>query len=446
MEIQSSENQSYALFVCVPFIGHLNPLLRQAEELAQRGWRVSIASFEPIGDYIKKNFPAVHFISVGEPLATLEEAEAFLARVSEEKSWLKSTLLLLGPLEDFWSIMFDSLLNEVRRDRPDVMVIDFVSTAGLDVAEIENIPYVINNPDLLTVLPATLLPFTASAPQLFSGHSVHKMGPLQKISAYIIRALGIAIAQLTINRRTNKMRSTRGLSPVDHLRRLKGRTILVNCVFGLEYERPIPSWIHMTGPIFTKAMLDLPEDWNSWLNNGLPVVYVNLGTLASPSTEQLQRMSSAFNSDRFRVLWVMRKSISARLPEDLPANVRIENWVPSPTAILSHSNVFAFVSHCGVNSVHESIEAGTPIIAIPMFAAQYDMGMRVKDASVGLLLDKTSFTPKELHNAIVELLQNQQFRKNISAIKKRFREAGGVQRAADLITVEARLSERSATT
>ncbi len=445
MEIQSLPNRPYALFTSIPFIGHLNPLLRQADELVRRGWRVSVAAFEPVSGYVKKNFPDITFISFGEPPATADEAEAFLTRVCEERSWLKSTMMLLEPLQSFWSPMFDALLSEVRRDRPDVMVIDFASSAGLDAAELEKIPFVINNADLLTVLPAVLLPFTAKAPQLFSGHSIHRMGPLQKVSAFVGRALGIGIAQLTINRRTNKMRSTRGLSPVDHLRRLKGRTILVNSAFGLEYKRPIPSWIHMTGPMLTEAMLDLPENWNTWLNDGLPVVYVNLGTLSSPSVEQLQRMCTAFNTDRFKVLWVMRQSVRLRLPNVLPPNVRIENWVPSPMGILRHPNVTAFVSHCGVNSVYESIEAGTPIIALPMFAAQYDMGMRVKDAGLGLLLNKALFTPKELQSAILEIIQNQRFSANISTVKQSFREAGGVQRAADLITHEAKLCRPLAT-
>jgi UDP:flavonoid glycosyltransferase YjiC (YdhE family) len=36
--------QKYALFVSVPLVGHMNPLLRQAEELARRGYDVALAS------------------------------------------------------------------------------------------------------------------------------------------------------------------------------------------------------------------------------------------------------------------------------------------------------------------------------------------------------------------------------------------------------------------
>jgi hypothetical protein len=35
---------SYALFTAIPFVGHLNPLIRQAEQLQRRGWRVGIAA------------------------------------------------------------------------------------------------------------------------------------------------------------------------------------------------------------------------------------------------------------------------------------------------------------------------------------------------------------------------------------------------------------------
>jgi UDP:flavonoid glycosyltransferase YjiC (YdhE family) len=33
----------YALFTAIPFIGHVNPLLRLAEALRRRGWRVAVA-------------------------------------------------------------------------------------------------------------------------------------------------------------------------------------------------------------------------------------------------------------------------------------------------------------------------------------------------------------------------------------------------------------------
>jgi UDP:flavonoid glycosyltransferase YjiC (YdhE family) len=92
-----------------------------------------------------------------------------------------------------------------------------------------------------------------------------------------------------------------------------------------------------------------------------------------------------------------------------------------------------FVSHCGINSVHESLHAGTPIVGIPMFADQRDMAIRVQDAGAGLFLNKTCFTSEDLKSAITKVMNNGSFRKNIPALQSSFKLAGGVKRAADLI-------------
>jgi len=76
--------------------------------------------------------------------------------------------------------------------------------------------------------------------------------------------------------------------------------------------------------------------------------------------------------------------------------MRILDWVSSPRAVLAHPNVRAFVSHCGINSVHESLAAGTPIVGIPMLADQRDMAARVADAGVGVWMDKSRFRGSEL--------------------------------------------------
>ena len=119
--------------------------------------------------------------------------------------------------------------------------------------------------------------------------------------------------------------------------------------------------------------------------------------------------------------------------QKIPDNVRIESWVPSVSAVLSHDNVRVFISHCGVNSVYESIAAGTPVVGIPMMAGQREMAVRVQDAGVGVALNKSTFTPEELRRAVVRVLEDNSFRRPIPALQSLFKLAGGAERAADLI-------------
>ena len=54
-----------------------------------------------------------------------------------------------------------------------------------------------------------------------------------------------------------------------------------------------------------------------------------------------------------------------------------------------------------------------PVICLPFFADQYDVAARVVDSGAGLQLDKTTFTPEDVkeavrvHQVCVHVLQNE---------------------------------------
>jgi zeaxanthin glucosyltransferase len=108
--------------------------------------------------------------------------------------------------------------------------------------------------------------------------------------------------------------------------------------------------------------------------------------------------------------------------------------------VLSHPNVRVFVSHCGINSVYESIASGTPVVGIPMLSDQRDMAVRVADAGVGRWMDKSRFTAAELASAIQRVSGDEAYRRRIAPLQDAFARAGGVERAADLIAASCDVS------
>jgi UDP:flavonoid glycosyltransferase YjiC (YdhE family) len=422
----------HALFTSPPFVGHLGPLLVQADELVHRGWHVSVACLED-GHQLVSQHAGVEFLSLGTADIRQEEIDALRTKITEERSFSRSMLTIITTLGRGWTDAYDRTLAILYEQKPDVVVADLSSTAAISAAETSGLTCVINNPDLLTVLPQGLLPPAPDVPLLLSGKSRRSLTRLDRWSYPLQRMVSVWLTKLIVARPLNAARHQRRLPGIDFQRWFDDKLILVDSAFGLEYPRPLPPNVQMVGPMQTSDASELPADYSSWLEHGPPVVFVNLGTISRPWPALLWRMAAAFVADDFRVLWVVPEDVQSLLPPSRGASIRIERWVPSQAGVLQHPNVRAFVSHCGVNSVHESILADTPVVGIPLFAAQGDMALRVEDAGVGSRLDKHRFTPEQLRARIRQAIASDAFRANMAVLRQTFVLAGGVSRAADLI-------------
>lgn len=109
------------------------------------------------------------------------------------------------------------------------------------------------------------------------------------------------------------------------------------------------------------------------LDKGEPVLYVSFGTQAEISPEQLLEIAEGLEKSEVSFLWALRSKGLDFLPE-FESMVKsralvAEEWVDQ-VKILRHEGVKGFLSHCGWNSVMESISAGVPILAMPFMAEQ----------------------------------------------------------------------------
>jgi MGT family glycosyltransferase len=431
--VRAGRDRRYALFVAIPAFGHARPLLLQAEELARRGWRTALASTSELCDLLARSGADTRFLDLGAAPGRLGDLAEIGARASDQPSFVRSTMAITAHLTRLWPTMFDGLVSAIARDRPDVMVVDFVSAAGFDAADQAGVPFVVNNADLLSVISLALLPAVAEVPQLFSGDSPGRVRARNRLLRPVMAVLATRAVALTIGRQLNALRRTRGLAPVDVNMRLAGRMIMVDSAFGLEYARPLPPLIQMVGPMIDPRPAPPSADLRGWLEGGRPVAVVSLGTIARPGRGLVERLAAGLVSDDFRALWVMTDSARSELVGALAPGVRVEPWLPSLLGVLTEPAVRAFVSHCGVNSVHEAVWAGRPIVGIPLFADQRDMAARVRDAGAGLWLDKVTFTPDQLRAAVRRACAEPGLRRTMPALRSSFELAGGVRRAADLI-------------
>nr|ACR61549.1 UDP glucosyltransferase-1 [Zea mays] len=113
-----------------------------------------------------------------------------------------------------------------------------------------------------------------------------------------------------------------------------------------------------------------------WLDKKPPqsVVYLCFGSLTHVSEAQLRELALGLEASEKPFLWVVRSETWAP-PEGWEERVGdrgmvVTGWAPQ-TAILAHHAVGAFVTHCGWNSVLETVVAGVPVLTWPMVFEQF---------------------------------------------------------------------------
>uniref|UniRef100_A0A1I8BC99 UDP-glucuronosyltransferase n=1 Tax=Meloidogyne hapla TaxID=6305 RepID=A0A1I8BC99_MELHA len=114
------------------------------------------------------------------------------------------------------------------------------------------------------------------------------------------------------------------------------------------------------------------------------------------------------------------KNIS-ELINNIP-NIHIFEWLQQP-AILAHPNLKAFITHCGQNSLTESVHAGVPIIGIPLFGDQFYNADVAFTHRIGLQIDVNELNGQNgeniLFEAIERILQDPSFHQNAQILSKK---------------------------
>ncbi|XP_057982310.1 anthocyanidin 3-O-glucosyltransferase 2-like [Malania oleifera] len=158
----------------------------------------------------------------------------------------------------------------------------------------------------------------------------------------------------------------------------------------LSYGKKIPP-IYPVGPILNrkaKISRDATEIM-MWLDKQPPrsVVFMCFGSKGSFDKDQIREIAHGLELSRCRFLWSLRRpsmkdhfglsSEYSNLTEVLPEGFlertneigRVVGWTPQ-MAVLSHVAIRGFMSHCGWNSILESMRWGVPIATWPMHAEQ----------------------------------------------------------------------------
>jgi UDP:flavonoid glycosyltransferase YjiC (YdhE family) len=125
-------------------------------------------------------------------------------------------------------------------------------------------------------------------------------------------------------------------------------------------------------------------DW--WSGDARPLVYVTYGSVAPtlPSFPPLFRATvEALGALPARVLFTVGTEVELDALGPVPANVRVERWVPQE-AVMPHAA--AIVGHGGSGTTRTALAAGVPSVVVPGFADQFRNAERVAKLGAGIAL------------------------------------------------------------
>jgi len=109
---------------------------------------------------------------------------------------------------------------------------------------------------------------------------------------------------------------------------------------------------------------------------------------------------------------------------------------------MAHPNIRAFVTHCGDTSLGEAVEAGVPLVGIPIFADQADVCQRMHERGIGVYVGhKFEVTDVMFEEALARVVSSRNqpaFRQNIRDMQQMSNFYGGAVGGAQFLETAVR--------
>lgn len=159
-------------------------------------------------------------------------------------------------------------------------------------------------------------------------------------------------------------------------------------------------------------------------------LYVSLGTVFNQATSFYKLCFEAFGDAAHTVVMAVGQRTRIADLGEIPANFIVRDYVPQ-TDVLQRAKLF--VTHGGMNSVHEGLYYGVPLVVIPQGADQPLIARQVAGLGAGVQLDMQGLTAAQLREAVEHVLSDGAVREAVASCRAGLLSAGGARQAADEI-------------
>lgn len=410
---------SHFAIIAPPFTSHFRALEALAAGLIERGHRVTFIHQQDAGALLSD--PRVGFASVGRashPPGSLRQSVALAARPGGVNG-VRRVILDLAKTTDMLCREAPAVLRELGVD---ALLADQMEAAGGLLAEHLQLPYV----SVACALPVNREP-RLPLPVMPWGYADSPRGEnLNRGSSQVYDLLMRPHARVIAEHAARF-----GLAPRQALHEcLSPYAQISQTTTAFDFPRlQAPAHFHAVGPLRTaqaEAPLQIP------LSARRPFVFASLGTLQGGRFGLFQRIARACAEQDVQLLLAHcggLNTVQERVLERQGATW-VTDFAPQRAAL---ARADAVITHAGLNTVMDAFAAGVPMLAIPIAFDQPGVAARVLHAGAGLRLFPQLASRASLGRSLRQLLDEPRFAANAARVGAGLAQAGGVERAADIV-------------
>lgn len=377
---------------CIPAHGHTNPILPVAAELVKRGNMVRFYSFSEFEAKIRAT--GVEYISCDKFLPELSEEQATNLKESSTTEMTIQDIRITLCMNEF-------IENEFKTFKPDVVYTDSVCFWG----KLNALKY-----DIPMVVSTSTFAFNQMSSQYMKNTPKEMCGlifglpkvtkELNKLNAYGYKHKGLFSLIQSDNDTDSVVYTSRYFQP---------------------YSESFSKHYCFVGPsVFSDK---IPKK-----DNERPLVYISLGTVVNNRPDFYKNCIKAFGGENMDVIISCGTSVDISSFGEIPENIKVYQRVDQ-LDVLSRAN--AFVTHCGMNSVSESLYMATPMVLFPQTNEQKAVARRAMEIGAGTELKNDSVN--SIKEAVKTILGNDSYKTAAKKCSDDFRSCSGPEGAADFI-------------
>jgi len=387
------------LFINTGSEGHINPTLQFVEELVSRGEEVIYFSIESFRERIEKT---------GATVRTIDEQKFIKAFLSGGRNYLLERINGLLHTAD---VIIPNVLEQIEGEHFDYIIHDSMFGCGHIIAQILKLPAI----NSCTSFAQDEKSFEQMLDYLSKNIPAEVHERIQNDFQNLIKEI-MEKYSVKIN------------SPYEVFCNPAPLTIVYTIKEFQPFGDMFDEIYKFIGPSISTQVKNEAFDFTS-IEEKSPI-YISLGTVFNDALDFYKLCMKAFeNSDHTIVMSIGNKTKISDLG-NIPKNFIVKNYVPQ-AKLLTYTKLF--ITHGGMNSTHEGLYNGIPLIVIPQSADQPVIAKQVENLGAGIKLHMKELTEEQLRESVELVLNNPSYKEAALNLKGSFRKSGGYKEAADEI-------------